>query len=245
MFSGFALLSTHKHGCWWLWSTTEWSLSVPGLVCSGIFKQLWEFCCDWQCSFNLLGKLVFERALTLKKHDLHLANLPKHCLRLSQSFFVFCFFLKKRTLENIGCVPGLATPTDGRHGCLAIHTGFSASHYPVSPLFHWLQHTARESVFGEGVWPASNSLCHLSWEQPIPPSLPNGTRSQYSSQGSLYLSDQTWLNTTQWLIQILSFFSVTWQKLWEEGTWIYQISHRDNEKKANSTVSPKQEPPDP
>lgn len=121
---------------------------------------------------NLLGKLCFERTLTLKKHDLSLANLPKHRLRLSQNFFFF--FFKKWTLDRIGCAPELATPADCRRGWLAIHSCYPASHYPVSPLFHSLQHMTRESVFGEGVWPVSNSLCHLSWEQQIPPSLPKG-----------------------------------------------------------------------
>lgn len=124
--------------------------------------------------FNLLGKLFFERALALKKHDLSLANLPKHRPRLSLNFV---FFFKKWTLGRIGCAPELATLADCGRGWLAIHSCYLASHYPVSPLFHSLQHMTRESVFGEGVWPVSNSLCHLSWEQQIPPSLPKGNRS--------------------------------------------------------------------
>lgn len=126
-------------------------------------------------------------------------SIGKACPKL------FFFFLEKQTLEH-RLYSRAAAPANCRRGCLAIHSCFPATPHPVSPL----PFTAAQGIsrWGRSLGKESGLiLIPFVLEQQILPWLPNGKRNQYSSQGSLYLSNQAWLSTTLWLIQILFFLS--------------------------------------
>lgn len=139
-----------------------------------------------------------------------------------------------------------AVTTNYRHGLLGMHFRLLSSCYPISPLFHLVKHMASKSAFrGMGLFLSLSlfpSVIYGHGMQLIPP-FQMGKETNTVHVGHC---TQTWLNTTQWLIQILFFLSVKWQRLLKGS--ICQVSMRQQKRQSKwflQSLSSKVGPPKP